>query len=158
MIDGSMDLWIDGLMDRSIDGLTNGSIDQSMYWLVDRWTEDLFFITIQYTIKVNVTARYLERCWHATNNDTLLITYLIHTLSLTLSAFYRASNQLIHWTIDPSIHQSIHRLINRSIGQSIDWSSSTLSRSMAQLVVSKGVDMPPIMTHSALPISYTHSL
>ena len=46
-------------------------------------------------------------CWHATDKDAILALYLMRTLSLTLSAFYRASNKLIHRTIDPSINTSI---------------------------------------------------
>ena len=65
-------------------------------------------------------------------NVTIVFTlYPIHTISLNLSAFYRASNQLFQQTnqsidpsinpwIDQSIHRSIHRLINPSIHQSIN--------------------------------------
>ena len=81
-----------------------------------------FTFTLRTIYEFNGTSRDLERCWPATDNDAILTLYLIHTLSLTLSAFYRVPNQLIHWTIDPSIHRSIHRSINRSIVQSIDWS------------------------------------
>ena len=64
--------------------------------------------------------RYLKRCWPATDNDAILTLYLIHTLSLTLYDFYRASNQLIHRTIEPSITTSIDQLIHRSIHRSIN--------------------------------------
>ena len=41
--------------------------------------------------EVNGTARYLKSCSPATDNDAILTLYLIHTLSLTISAFYRTS-------------------------------------------------------------------
>ena len=69
--------------------------------------------------EVNGTAQYIEMCWPATDNDTILTIYLIHTIYLTLSAFYRVSNQLI---LEPLINQSIQLWINQSIVQSIDWS------------------------------------
>ena len=98
---------------------------------IERQESTITFTFILRTIyKVNGTARYLERCWPATDNDTILTLYLIHTLSLTLYAFYEASNKLIHQTIDPSIntsinqsiHRSIHQLINLSVDRSIDQS------------------------------------
>ena len=50
--------------------------------------------------------------WNSSISRKIFLTlYLIHTLSLTLSAFYGASNQLIHKTI------------NRLINPSIDWST-----------------------------------
>ena len=74
-------------------------------------------------------AHHLRGQWNSLISRKMFLTlYLIHTLSLTLSAFYMASNQLIHRTINPSInpqidrsiHRSIHRLINPSIHQVMD--------------------------------------
>ena len=45
-----------------------------------------FTFTLRTIYEVNGTARYLERCWPATNNDTILTIYLIHSLSLTISS------------------------------------------------------------------------
>ena len=88
--------------------------------------ESPFTFTFKFTLRtiyeVNGRAWYIERCWTSTNNDAILTLYLIHTLSLTLSAFYRAPNQLIHRSIDPSIHPSIHHSIDLSIDRSIDQS------------------------------------
>ena len=50
-----------------------------------------FTFKVRTIYEVNGTAWYLESCWPATDNDAILIIYLIHTLSLTLSAFCRAS-------------------------------------------------------------------
>ena len=70
--------------------------------------QELTFIFTLLTIyEVNGTDRYLKWCRPATDNDTILTLYLIHTLSLTLSALYRASNKLIHQIIKPSIHLCI---------------------------------------------------
>ena len=44
-----------------------------------------FTFTLRTIYEVNGTARYLKRCWTATNNDAIFTLYLIHTLSLTLS-------------------------------------------------------------------------
>ena len=44
-----------------------------------------FTFTLRTIYKVNGTARYLGRCWPATDNDVILNLYLIQTLSLTLS-------------------------------------------------------------------------
>ena len=111
-----------------------GSLPTSSQERVKQESMFSFTCTLRTIYEVNGTARYIERCWPATDNDTILTLYLIHTLSLTFSAFYRASNQLIHQTIDPSInisinksiHQSIHRsfdpLIHRSFDRSIHWS------------------------------------
>ena len=61
-------------------------------------------------------AHHLRGQWNSLISRKMFLTlYLIHTLSLTLSAFYRASNKLIHRTIDPSINTSIVRSIHRSI-------------------------------------------
>ena len=107
-----------------------------------------FTFTLLTIYEVNGTAQYLEICWPPTNNDAILTLYLIHTLSLTISAFYRAStspvsivpihpsivhsinlsidryiHRSMHWSIDPSIHQSIHPSIHQLIQlihQSID--------------------------------------
>ena len=46
---------------------------------------------------------------------------LIHTLSLTLSAFYRDSNQLIHRSIDLSINTLVNTSIDQSINPLIHW-------------------------------------
>ena len=46
-----------------------------------------FTFILQTIYKVNGTARYLKRCWPATNNDAILTIYLIHTHSITLSCF-----------------------------------------------------------------------
>ena len=54
--------------------------------------ESSFTFTLRTIYEVNGTARYLERCWPATNNDAILNLYLIHTLSITLYAFFKASN------------------------------------------------------------------
>ena len=99
-----------------------GSLPTSSQERVKQESTFTFTFALRTIYEVNGTARYLERCWPANYNDAILTLYFIHTLSLTLSAFCRASNQLIHRTIDPLIHQSIHRSINQSIGQSIDWS------------------------------------
>ena len=56
-----------------------------------------FFTFILRTIyKINGTSRYFERCWPATNNDSILALCLIDTHSLTLSAFYRDSTTPIY--------------------------------------------------------------
>ena len=74
-------------------------------------------------------AHHLRGQWNSSiSRKMFLALYLIHKLSLTLYAFYRASNKLIHRTIYPSIntsivrsiHRSIHRLINPSIHRFID--------------------------------------
>ena len=100
--------------------------------------------------EVNGTAWYLERSWPSTDNDTILTLYLIHTLSLNLSAFYRASTSPFplcpaensiaaltsyhlplpsysfsssssdHWT--HALICVFDRSINRSINPSIHWS------------------------------------
>ena len=50
-----------------------------------------FTFTLHTIYEVNGTDRYLEMCWPVTDNDAIITLYLIHTLSLTLSALYRAS-------------------------------------------------------------------
>ena len=51
--------------------------------------------------------------WNSSISRKMFLTlYLIHTHSLTLSALYRASNQLNHWTINPSINSSINTSID----------------------------------------------
>ena len=89
----------------------------------ERLKQELMFIftfTLRTIYEVNVTTRYLERCWPATDKDAILTLYLIHTLSLTISALYKASNQSIHRTIDPSINTLIDQSIHRSIHRLID--------------------------------------
>ena len=93
-----------------------GSLPTSSEERVKQEPTFTFKFTLRTIYEVNGISRYLERCWPATDNDAILTLYLIHTLSLTLSAFYSASNQLIHW----SIYQLIHRSIDPSIHQSID--------------------------------------
>ena len=79
---------------------------------------------------------YLKRFWTTTDNDEIITLYLIHTLSIVLSAFYRASNQLIHRNIEPSNHQTIKPSIHRSIDQYIDSSiDPSILRSIHQLIV-----------------------
>ena len=96
-----------------------GSLPTSSQERVKQESRYTFKFTLRTIYEVNGTARYLESCWPATNNDTILTLYLIHTLSLNISALYRASNQLIHRTIDPFINTSIDQSF---IGKYIDWS------------------------------------
>ena len=110
-----------------------GSLPTSSQERVKQESTFTFIFTLCIIYEVNGTAQYLERCWPATDNDAILTLFLIHTLSLILSAFYMASNQLIHWSIDPLIHWSIdpfihwsidsliNTLIDQSIHQSIHW-------------------------------------
>ena len=96
-----------------------GSLPKSSQERVKHESTFTFTFTLRTIYEVNGTARYIERWWPATDNDAILTLYLIHTLSLTLSAFYRASNQLIHLTIEQSNHWSIDSSINTLIDQSI---------------------------------------
>ena len=84
-----------------------GSLPTSSQESVKKELTFMFTFTLRTIYEVNGTARYLERCWTANDNDKILSLYLIHTLSLNLCAFYRVYNQLIRRTLDPSIHQSI---------------------------------------------------
>ena len=97
-----------------------GSLPKSSQESVIQKSLFTFTFTLHTIYKVNGTARYLRVCWPATDNDAIFTLYIIQKISLTLSAFYRASNQLIHRTIDPSIHRSIDPLIHRSIHQYIN--------------------------------------
>ena len=107
-----------------------GSLPTSSQERVKQESTFTFTFTLHTIYEVNGTAQYIERCWPDIDNDAILTLYLIHTLYLTLYAFYRASNQLIDpsidRSIDPSIHQSInpaiHRSIDPSIHRSFDWS------------------------------------
>ena len=80
-----------------------------------------FTFILRTIYEVNGTARYLESCWPATDNDAILTLYFIHTIYLSLSAFYRASNQLIHWSIDQWINGLGDGVIDRWIDGWFDW-------------------------------------
>ena len=98
-----------------------GSLQKISQIRVKQESTFMFTFTLRTIYEVNVTALYIEMCWPTTDNDAIPTLYIINTLYLTLSAFYRASNQFIrrsiitsiNTSIDKSIHRSIHRLIDQ---------------------------------------------
>ena len=79
--------------------LVFGSLPTSSQERVKQKSTFRFIFALRTIYKVNVTARYLEICSLATDNDAILTLYLIHTLSLTLRS--RAWNSQGHsWLIN----------------------------------------------------------
>ena len=75
-----------------------GRLPTSSQEIVKQKPTVTFTFTLSTIYEVNGSAQYLEICWPWTDNDAILTLYLIHTLSLTLSAFCRDSNSPISST------------------------------------------------------------
>ena len=105
-------------------------------------------------------AHHLRGQWNSSIFRKMVLTlYLIHTLSLNLSAFYRSSNQLIHRTIKTSNHRTINPSINTSIDQSIHRSIHRLINPSIRLFIDHLIDPSiDLLIHTSIDLSIDLSI
>ena len=133
---------MDGWMDQCIDGW----IDQMIYKMMDRWIDrwidrciDQWFdgsmvhrLALLYSCCIDLCRKPHQKIDHPPR--LLQACHLTHTLSLTLSAFYRASNQYAERMEEGAAmacSQRARRLIYHATGTSYELDAARMEESAA---------------------------